>query len=179
MLSHPLPQAGAHRAFFGRYHRRWLDAGRFASAMQRARATLRIDIRPFVSTLGRVGEIIVILLICAACMASAAVMFWLPWSWTLVIGAACTALGTIIGLPAGLWYHIRLYRALIVDGARLERHWWWHPMKMHAALSDPSRARVLPLFRIGAAGSLAMIVGGLLVVVAIWRAAEFGPPLDP
>jgi hypothetical protein len=79
-----------------------------------------------------------------------------------------------VGIPAGLWYHILLHRMLVATNAPLPSKWWLHPVREHECLGAEDQKRLLPAFRTGALGSIAIVVGAVLVVFAICRAAYFG-----
>jgi hypothetical protein len=75
-----------------------------------------------------------------------------------VVGAGAIALGLAAGVPAGIAYHIALYRALATLGTVLRR-WWCHPAPLHDHIPPAARPSVLAWFRAGAAGFLLATAG--------------------
>ena len=84
----------------------------------------------------------------------------------LYAGACVTALGLIIGVAAGIVYHVALFRALSPLGI-LRPGWWWRPTILHGYLSPELRRRVMPWFHAGAAGFLVALAGCAVVFAAI------------
>jgi hypothetical protein len=91
-----------------------------------------------------------------------------PWELVFGAGAGLIALGMLIGVPAGAYYHWLLYRA-IAPRTTLGRSWWWRPTAWHGALAPSERPRVLRWFYIGAAGFLIAIAGCALFAVGAVR----------
>jgi hypothetical protein len=83
-----------------------------------------------------------------------------------VVGAGAVAAGLAAGVPAGLVYHVKLYRALARLGGA-ERGWIWRPTSYHERLSGPERRALAPWFRAGAAGFLAAVAGCALILAAV------------
>ena len=81
-------------------------------------------------------------------------------------GVVVLALGLIVGVAAGLVYHVVLFRVLAPLGV-LRRGWWWRPTSMHVHLSPPLRQRVMPWFHAGAAGFFVALAGCALVLAAV------------
>jgi hypothetical protein len=88
----------------------------------------------------------------------------LAWS------AGLLAAGFALGLPAGIGYHVLLWRGLGAVGRR-ERRWWLRPTRCHDALAAADRRRVLRWFRAGAAGFLLVAAGCALLFVVTMRVA--------
>ena len=87
----------------------------------------------------------------------------------VVIGAIAALVGLVGGGGAGLIYHLALREAL--SRTKRGRHGWlWSPVSRHAELDEPGRQRVLPWFRLGAAGFVLCIAGIGMVAVAALRA---------
>jgi hypothetical protein len=82
-------------------------------------------------------------------------------TWLMVGGMAA-------GLPAGLFYHLALRRALGRRGV-LPPRWWLNPTPLHAALLPGERFGVLAWFYLGAAGFLTTVGGCLLLGLASAR----------
>jgi hypothetical protein len=90
-----------------------------------------------------------------------------PWWWIFGAGLALIALGLVVSIPAGAYYHLLLYRA--VGATRLPRNWWLFPTRSHALVPDGARPRMLLWFKIGAAGFGAAILGCILFAVGALR----------
>jgi hypothetical protein len=87
----------------------------------------------------------------------------------VMAGIVVTLVGLVGGGGAGLVYHIVLRNALLRLGA--ETHGWlWSPVSRHAALDESARRKVLPWFRLGAAGFFVCMVGIGMIAVAVLRA---------
>jgi hypothetical protein len=84
----------------------------------------------------------------------------------LSIGAVVLAVGLIVGVAAGVVYHVALYRALSPLGV-LRTGWWWRPTSLHGQLTPAQRRRVIPWFSAGAAGFFVALAGCAVVLVAI------------
>jgi hypothetical protein len=87
----------------------------------------------------------------------------------VVIGTLAALVGLVGGGGAGIVYHLALRRALLLtkQGAR---GWLWSPVSRHADLDEVQQGKVLPWFRVGAAGFLLCIAGIGMVGVAAIRA---------
>lgn len=95
-----------------------------------------------------------------------------PVTWWLVGGAACTAFGLALGVPTGLWYHVRL-RACLRARGELPPRWWVHPVSLHGRLRAHERRGVLGWFVAGGVGfALAMLGCGLVVLGIVFQAAK-------
>jgi len=79
---------------------------------------------------------------------------------------ALMALGFVLGMPAGLGYHVVLRRELLLVGA-LPRGWYWRPQKHHRLLDLPAQRRLRPWFVVGAGGFLLIVVGFALAALAL------------
>jgi hypothetical protein len=90
-----------------------------------------------------------------------------------VAGGLLTFVGLLGGGGAGIVYHLALRRALIRLGAST-RGWVWSPVARHPLLDDLGRRRVLPWFRLGAAGFFLCLAGIGMVGLAVLRAALSG-----
>jgi hypothetical protein len=87
-----------------------------------------------------------------------------PWDVTFGTGVTLMALGLVVGVPASLVYHVRLWRAL-----QPARGWWLRPTALHGRLGDGQKAPVLRWFRVGAAMFGVAILGCVLVAVGAVR----------
>ncbi len=84
----------------------------------------------------------------------------------LSVGAGVLALGLIVGVTAGIVYHVALFRALSPLGV-VRAGWWWRPTSLHAYLSPVQRRWVMPWFYAGAAGFFVVLAGCAVVLAAI------------
>ncbi len=98
----------------------------------------------------------------------------LPATWLLAAGAACTGAGMLLGVPTGLWYHVRL-RACLAPRGELPERWWLRPAALHGRLRPDERDGVLVWFYIGGAGFASCVLGcGLVLVGALVEAHRAG-----
>ena len=81
----------------------------------------------------------------------------------IVGGVGILVLGLVVGLPTGFWYHAVLYR-LVSAKHPLPRRWWLSPANLHPQLTAAEERRIRPWYRIGGAGFVLCIVGGLAVI---------------
>jgi hypothetical protein len=82
----------------------------------------------------------------------------LHWEFLLRLGVILTALGLLIGLPAGFYYHVRLRRCLIRNSV-LPKNWILFPTRHHEHLSPSEWSGLKLWFGIGAAGFFICIAG--------------------
>jgi hypothetical protein len=87
----------------------------------------------------------------------------------LIVGAACIALGLVVGVPAGTYYHVKLYRCVAARGP-VPRRFWFQPTQYHPELEPAEWRGVRPWFLLGAAGFLLIVVGCLVVGLGVMRA---------
>ena len=105
------------------------------------------------------------LLIVSACVLTVG-MVSLPAQLGLQLAAVLIAASFVIGLCAGVGYHIALYRALAPSPPRL---WWWSPTHMHERLTHAQRRRVIPWFVVGASGFCGAMLGAAAFLSAALR----------
>ncbi len=74
-----------------------------------------------------------------------------PWEPLLQAGTSLSIAGFALGVPAGIVYHVLLYRALNPRGA-LPRGWIWRPIEQNANLRPGERGWVLAWCYTGAFG---------------------------
>ncbi len=91
---------------------------------------------------------------------------YVPLSYLVVASLALVALGSVVGLPCGVWYHVVLRRELLQRGD-LPKGWLWQPTHQHRLLDAAARARVQRWFALGGAGFVLIVVGALLGVLAL------------
>ncbi len=113
-------------------------------------------------------ELGIVLGLLGALVGGAALLTRAPWDWLFGGGGLLVALGLLVGAPCGLWYHVRLYRALRPRGP-LPRGWWVRPDRLHDRLAASERRAVMRPFYAGAVGFVLAIVGCVLVGYGAWR----------
>ncbi|MCB9555348.1 MAG: hypothetical protein H6707_04540 [Deltaproteobacteria bacterium] len=109
-------------------------------------------------------EVLIVCGILLGLVATAA-LFAIGGSRLFVAGCLVTAVGAAVGIPAGAYYHLLLYRVLRRQGP-LPASWIWRPLRLHERLPERGRRRVLFWCYLGAAGFLVICVGLLMVGVA-------------
>jgi len=92
-----------------------------------------------------------------------------PWQWLMLGGAALLLIGGLVGLPAGLYYHVVLRRHLARRGA-LPQRWWVQPTQYHPQFEDWERRQMMPYFRAGAVGFVVMMLGCLVAALGVMMA---------
>ena len=97
------------------------------------------------------------------CFALAA---WIPWPTLLQLGALLAASGLLLGVPAGVLYHVRLRSALLRNRV-LPKRWWVAPLSHHALLPEPELRNVMPACYVGATGFVVAAAGCALGVLAV------------
>ena len=85
----------------------------------------------------------------------------------VMAGVAILALGLLVGVPTGFWYHALLYR-LVSAKQPLPRRWWLSPTDLHPRLTDAERRRLTPWFRIGGVGFVLCVLGGLTAIAGVF-----------
>jgi len=79
--------------------------------------------------------------------------------WMLMVGL-------MTGVPAGLWYHVVLYRAL-AHRMTVPPTWWITPVALHPQLAQEDLDRVRPWFRLGGIGFALSLAGGLAAMAGL------------
>jgi len=92
----------------------------------------------------------------------------LPPQYLIIAGLGALALGSIVGIPAGVYYHVVLRRLLLTHGPLPER-WWLHPVQLHDDLDTDERGRFMPWFYVGGVGFVLTIVGALTAILGFIR----------
>jgi hypothetical protein len=88
------------------------------------------------------------------------------WTTLVLIGSAAMALGFVVGVPAGAYYHVVLHRYLHPRGL-LEGGWYWAPVKHHKHLEPGERAHVMRWFYTGGTGFMVIVVGVVLTSLGL------------
>jgi hypothetical protein len=81
--------------------------------------------------------IVVVLVVTLVLGGTAALL--LSWHTIALAGVACVAAGALLGVPAGVYYHVKLHRVLAPRGILSER-WWVSPATI-ATSRAPSALR--------------------------------------
>lgn len=114
-------------------------------------------------------EFLLVLAILAAVIGSSLLIPMVTASGILVAGVTTVAVGMLIGVPTGAWYHVKLHAAL-ADRGELEPGWWLRPTAFHARLRAHERARVMPWFYAGGAGFGLTILGCGVMLMGVYIA---------
>jgi hypothetical protein len=77
--------------------------------------------------------------------------------------------GFVVAVPAGVAYHVLLYRALAPTGS-LEKGWVWRPIEYVRSLEGRDRRRILPWVYVSGSGFVLIVLGLVLVAVAMMAA---------
>ncbi|HLT34925.1 MAG TPA: hypothetical protein VK034_01535 [Enhygromyxa sp.] len=109
-------------------------------------------------------EAIVAILI-VACLVLAAVI---PPMILLWLGAAVGTIGALVGVPAGVVYHARLWRSLRAENQGTEG-FWLRPHELHDRLSKQTLRPVQLWFAAGVVGFVMTLLGGTAVATAVIR----------
>jgi len=113
-------------------------------------------------------ESLMVLMVLAAMVAAGLAVLTISAGLLLSAGFICAALGVLFGVPAGLWYHLRLREALL-HRPPLPDKWWLHPTRYRPDLEPSERKRVFPWFYLGAAGFMVSMLGALLAMLGVLR----------
>ena len=92
----------------------------------------------------------------------------LPPETLIVGGLIAIGVGTVVGVPAGFYYHVLLRRLLLQRGPLPER-WWLHPVKLHDDLTHSERATFMPWFYAGGGGFVLIIAASISVALGLLR----------
>jgi hypothetical protein len=85
----------------------------------------------------------------------------------LWVSLGAMLLGSLLGVPFGLRYHLLLRRELLRLG-KLPARWYWHPTRLHEQLDAPGHARVRLAFLLGAWGFGLIMLGCGLATVTLF-----------
>jgi hypothetical protein len=113
-------------------------------------------------------EALVVLGVVAALCLLGVMAVVLPLETLVFVGVVCVATGIALGVPAGAYYHVKLYRYLAANGG-VPRGFIWHPTRYHDALPTQTRRGILPWFFAGALGFLLILLGCALVILGVLR----------
>jgi hypothetical protein len=93
----------------------------------------------------------------------------LPWQAIAIAGAVCAGFGLLLGVPTGVFYHVRLHAELAPRGV-LSARWWWNPVQFHRHLAEHERGRVMPWFYAGAIGFVLIVIGCAITLLGVMLA---------
>ena len=82
------------------------------------------------------------------------------------LGLLGLVVGLVTGVPAGLWYHLVLYR-LLTRTMALPPKWWLSPVDLHPRLAGEDLARIRPWFLLGGIGFVLSIIGGVAAMAGL------------
>ena len=114
-------------------------------------------------------EALIVFFVVSALLVLGIMTVVLPLEMLVVIGTACVATGLLLGVPAGAYYHVRLYRCLAARG-EVPRDFFWHPTRYHAAIPPAESRAFMPWFMLGAAGFGLIMLGCSIVMLGVLRA---------
>jgi len=84
----------------------------------------------------------------------------------IMLAIGLMALGIVVGVPTGLWYHVMLYR-IVAAKVPVPGRWWLAPTALHVHLTDAETRRIRLWYRLGGIGFVLSIAGGLSAIAAL------------
>jgi hypothetical protein len=119
------------------------------------------------------AELLVALAPLLALFALALLALFVPFQLLAGVALALMAVGFVLGVPTGLYYHVLLRRELKARGA-LPNGWYWRPQEHQRALDTGAVRRLRPWFIAGGLGFLLIMTGFALSVTSLvlWFRAE-------
>ncbi len=111
----------------------------------------------------------VLLALLGSLVGGAARMSRAPGGLLIGRGTRLNGFGLLLGVPTGVWYHVRLYRALRARGV-VASLWWLSPGKHHGLLSKEELRPVMRPFYAGAVGFVLAVLGCVLFGYGALRA---------
>jgi hypothetical protein len=116
-------------------------------------------------------ETLVVLALVGLLAAAGLVLPLVPAELIVQGGGLIIALGAVLGLPTGFWYHVKL-RAALARHDELPARWWLRPVSLHEHLTSEDRPAVLRWFYVGGFGFLAIVLGSLAVAAGVLMEAH-------
>src|SRR5262245_59755595 len=113
-------------------------------------------------------EIALIVGVIALVIGVTALFALVSWYILFGLGIGLIALGMLIGVPTGFWFHVVLYRVMR-EKHIVQPRWWLRPIGIFEALSADDRRRVAPWMYAGGAGFVIALVGCALFAVGALR----------
>jgi hypothetical protein len=83
-----------------------------------------------------------------------------------VVGIGTLFLGLVVGVPAGFWYHVILYR-FVSKKIRVPGQWWIAPARFHRHLTEAEERRIEPWYLIGGVGFALSVAGGFVAIAGL------------
>jgi hypothetical protein len=117
-------------------------------------------------TMSAMLEIAVVLITVAAAGLLVSLAAIVTAGLTTLLGLALLVLGLAVGVPTGFWYHVELYR-LTSPKIPLPPRWWLSPGRLHRHLTAAEQRRIEPWFRIGGAGFVLCVAGGVAAIAGL------------
>lgn len=111
-------------------------------------------------------EALVVFGVLAAVVVACILTVTVHWAVLILAGIGLVLLGTLVGVPTGFWYHVRLHAHLAPRG-ELPPRWWVSPVKHHEKLRHDERDDVLRWFYVGGAGFMVIIAGCVLMLLGV------------
>jgi len=108
---------------------------------------------------------LVLIALVAAGLSGVAAAIFTPRLLT-ALGLGALVVGLLLGIPTGFWYHVILYR-LASAKTSLPGAWWLSPARLHVHLSGDEQRRIRPWYRIGGAGFILSVAGGLVAIAGL------------
>jgi hypothetical protein len=103
-------------------------------------------------------ELALVIGLLALITGSAAALAYTAWWALFFAGLVLLGVGLAVGVPAGLYYHVLLYRFL-APRAQLPPRWWLAPNRLHRALEAHELKVVRRWFIAGAIGFGVSVLG--------------------
>jgi len=118
---------------------------------------------------------VLLVLVVLALIALAMGVLLVPLKLLAITAGSLVAVGWLIGLPGGLYYHVALRRELLRVGP-LPPRWYWNPVSHHERLDHAALRRLRPRFFVGGMGFLLIVAGCALALTALvlWFRAQKG-----
>lgn len=113
------------------------------------------------------AELLIALAPLVALAGLALLVLFVPLEVLAGLALALIAVGVLVGLPTGLYYHVLLRRALLARG-KLPKGWYWKPQHHEALLDHAAVGRLRPWFFAGGFGFLLVMTGFTLAVSALF-----------
>ena len=119
------------------------------------------------------AELFIALAPLLALFALALLALLVPFQVLAGAALALMAVGFVLGVPTGLYYHLLLRRELRARGP-LPKGWYWRPQEHQRALDARAVRRLRPWFIAGGLGFLLIMTGFSLAVTSLvlWVRAE-------
>jgi hypothetical protein len=86
----------------------------------------------------------------------------------VMLAIGCMGVGLVLGMTAGAYYHLLLFRQLARRGP-VSRGFIWSPTRYHSVLQPEELRPILPWFRAGALGFGLIILGSVLLALGLLR----------